>query len=244
MNKWDYKKTADKTVKWIQKQVKQAGAKGVVLGLSGGIDSAVVAVLAQRAVGKNLLGVIMPCGSNPQDEKDARLLARKFRIKTRTFKLDSPYKSFQKLLPKGTKMAQANIKPRMRMITVYHMAQSMGYLVAGTGNKSELMVGYFTKYGDGGVDLLPIGNLYKTEVWELARTLNIPDPLIEKAPSAGLWSNQTDEGELGMSYETLDHCLEGLEKGKSKGLPKKELAKVKRLVKCSAHKRVLAPICK
>lgn len=228
---------------WIRQQVKQARARGIVVGLSGGIDSAVVAVLAQKAVGKNVLGVMMPCQNLPQDARDARELADCFGIRTTQITLDSVYRAFLRLLPKGSHNAMANIKPRLRMITLYYLAGVKGYLVAGTGNKSELSVGYFTKYGDGGVDLLPIGGLYKTQVWQLARELEIPEKFIRKVPSAGLWKGQTDEGEMGVLYAELDKYLFEKENEKEKCSVAKRIAlRVGRLIQKSEHKRKPVPV--
>jgi NAD+ synthase len=128
------------------------------------------------------------------------------------------------------------------MITLYYFANNLNYLVAGTGNKSEALVGYFTKYGDGGVDILPLGGLLKTEVRELARELDIPEKIIDKTPSAGLWQGQTDEAELGITYQDLDKTLQALESGKTSALPPKLVAKVKNLIAISEHKRRPPPI--
>ncbi|MHC1587128.1 MAG: NAD(+) synthase, partial [Candidatus Syntropharchaeia archaeon] len=130
-------------------------------------------------------------------------------------------------------LASANVKPRLRMTTLYYFANKMNYLVAGTGNKSELSIGYFTKYGDGGVDILPIGHLLKTEVRELAKKLGIPEKIIKKIPSAGLWEGQTDEGEIGMSYESLDRILSSINSIKEG----KEVERVKEMIKKAKHKR-------
>jgi NAD+ synthase len=138
-------------------------------------------------------------------------------------------------------LAEANIKPRLRMTTLYALAQSRGYLVAGTGNRSELMVGYFTKYGDGGVDLEPLGNLYKWQVRELARALGVPQPVIERAPSAGLWAGQTDEEEMGISYEVLDWALAAIDTGRTEGIDEPVLEKVRSMMAVSDHKRAMPP---
>lgn len=204
---------ARKLTSWIREQVKAADARGVVLGISGGLDSSVVAVLCKKALPQNTLGVLMPCYSSEIDLSHARLVAQKFDIATTTVTLDSVFDAVKKALPTAgfdaetEKLAQANLKPRLRMLTLYYLANRLGYLVVGSGNRSELEVGYFTKYGDGGVDILPLGNLLKSEVRELARYLGIPEEIISKPPSAGLWPGQTDEGELGISYEELDRYL-------------------------------------
>lgn len=198
---------------WLQGKVAEAGAEGLVVGLSGGIDSAVVAALCKRAFPDRSLGLLMPCFSQPQDLEDARLVAGHLGLETRTVVLDEVFTTFLRQLsgedqPADQRdLAVVNIKPRLRMITLYFFAARQRYLVAGTGNRSELMVGYFTKYGDGGVDLLPLANLVKTEVRELARYLGLPEIVIERAPTAGLWEGQTDEGEMGLTYAALDAYL-------------------------------------
>jgi NAD+ synthase len=144
-------------------------------------------------------------------------------------------------LPEGNILARANLKPRLRMATLYYLAQSRNYLVAGTGNKPELMVGYFTKYGDGGVDLEPLGELYKHEVRGLACALGIPQPIIDRAPSPGLWPGQTDEGEMGITYAEIDAILAAWEAGETPQLPQDRVDKVRGMVARSAHKRAVPP---
>jgi NAD+ synthase len=195
----------DKLVSWLKEKVEAANAKGTVCGLSGGIDSAVVSVLCKKAFPETALCIIMPCHSDDKDERDARLVAEKFNIKTYKVSLDEVYDTFLKQLPDTEdRMAKANLKPRLRMATLYYYAAINNLLVVGATNKSEFTVGYFTKYGDSGVDLMPLANLVKTQVWQLAEYLHIPKEIIEKKPTAGLWPGQTDENELGMSYKELD----------------------------------------
>jgi NAD+ synthase len=148
------------------------------------------------------------------------------------------------LPPKLGRMAYANIKPRLRMTALYSLAQGHGYLVAGTGNKSELMVGYFTKYGDGGVDVEPLGDLYKGQVRLLAQNLGVPQPVIDRPPTAGLWPGQTDEGEMGITYDQLDSTLAAIETGHTDGIDPALLAPVKQMISVSAHKRSTPPICR
>lgn len=234
---------ADDIANWLQKQITDAGQTGAVLGLSGGLDSAVVAGLCARAVGKeNVLGVIMPAHSIAKDVKDARLAAETWGIRSELVDLSDIYDQFVALLPQGTDLANANIKPRLRMITLYHYANTLGRLVVGTGNRSELMVGYFTKFGDGGTDLLPLGSLYKHQVRDLAREIGVPESIIDRAPSAGLWEGQTDEDEMGISYAVLDRALAALETGQTDGVDPDDLARVKSMVESSDHKRRLAPV--
>jgi NAD+ synthase len=246
---------ADAIAAWIRQRVMAAGAQGVVVGLSGGIDSAVVVRLAQMATPEHVAGVMMPCHSDPRDEEDARLVAEHFGIPTMRIDLAPAFdRLFEDLvgavsaLPDaraaagpddaGRRMAIANIKPRLRMTSMYFVANALNYLVAGTGNRSELTIGYFTKHGDGGVDLLPIGRLFKSEVRELARELGVPDAIIDKPPSAGLWAGQTDEGEMGFSYADLESYLT---QGPATVAPAVAL-RIERLERASDHKRALPPM--
>ena len=232
----------EKISEWIRQKVKEAGAEGVVVGISGGVDSSVVASLAQRAVGERLLGVIMPCHSEPLDEKYAWLVAEKLNIKRERLVLDPVYDRFLELLPSGKRLTLANLKARLRMATLYFFANNLNYLVVGTGNKSETSIGYFTKYGDGGCDILPLGDLLKTEVKKLARELGIPEEIINRVPSAGLWGGQTDEEEIGLSYEDLDEIISAIEAGKRSLAPQDLVARVKRLIEASQHKRSPVPV--
>jgi len=204
---------AKKLVSWTSETVSAAGCTGVVVGVSGGLDSSVAAVLCQRAFPEATLGVIMPCHSDKIDTEHAKLVVGKFHIPVEIVVLDEVFDTLVKVLPgrdcsvATKRLAEGNIKPRLRMLTLYYFANCLNYLVIGAGNRSELSVGYFTKYGDGGVDLLPLGNLVKTQVRDLAMYLDIPQEIIDKPPSAGLWTGQTDEAELGLTYSELDHYL-------------------------------------
>lgn len=245
---------ADSISGWLRERVHAAQAQGLVFGLSGGIDSAVVARLSQLAMPDRCVGVIMPCHSNPQDEADARLVADHFKIPVLHVPLEEPFdaltsgvdRAFEavtSLRPHATddlkaRVPRANVKPRLRMATLYFVANRLNYLVAGTGNRSEISIGYYTKYGDGGVDLLPIGRLVKREVWDLARDLGVPARVIEKAPSAGLWLGQTDEAEMGFSYAELEMFLAN---GAST-LPDATNARIRHLIAVSEHKRELPPL--
>lgn len=228
---------------WIQQKVKEANTKGCILGLSGGIDSAVVALLCKKAFPKNTLAVILPCHSLKEDVQHAKEFAAKFGIETKEIDLTSVLETLYIALEGKTykdqvNLCTANLKPRLRMASLYYFANKMNYLVIGTGNKSELTMGYFTKYGDGGVDLLPLGGLTKTEVRKLAKELGVPQEIIDKAPSAGLWRGQTDEGEMGITYDELDQIISGTVRGVA--VSKIELVAKKR--SASEHKRKLPEI--
>jgi NAD+ synthase len=233
---------AKKLISWINDTVASAGAKGAVLGMSGGIDSAVAAVLCKRAFREATLGVIMPCHSMGIDREHAELVANKFHIPVKVVVLDSVFDSLIKSLPDEgydmatRRLAENNIKPRLRMVTLYYLANRLNYLVVGSSNKSELSVGYFTKHGDGGSDLMPLGSLTKRQVRELAEYLDIPREIIDKPPSAGLWDGQTDEGELGLTYDELDLYLMT---GKAE---KKVKDKIDFKIRQSIHKRCLPPV--
>ena len=233
---------AEKLTSWIRDEITARGSLGAVVGISGGIDSSVLAVLCQRAVPRNTLGVLIPCHSNPEDKAHAQAVAEKFNIPTVEVVLDEIYSTLLEKLPDLNTdtalrhLAQANLKPRLRMVTLYYIANQLKYMVAGSGNRSEVAIGYFTKYGDGGVDIMPLGNLVKAQVKELASFLGIPQPIIDKPPSAGLWEGQTDEAEMGISYEALDRFILTGE------APDEVRKKLEAMMARSAHKRSLPPI--
>jgi NAD+ synthase len=237
---------ASRISEWIRKRVREAGAKGVVLGMSGGLDSSVTAVLCKKAFPDTTLGLIMPCFSSKEDVAHAKMVANKFGIATKEIDISDIFKFFLNILEEreydeeakeGIDIAVANLKPRIRMICLYYFANKLNYLVVGTGNKSELSIGYFTKYGDGAADLLPLGDLLKTEERKLAEELDIPRAIIEKVPSAGLWAGQTDESEIGMSYDELDKILLAMESGDFRGCDPELEKRVKRMMEASRHKR-------
>ena len=232
----DYRAVEKRIEKFIKDTVKKAGARGIVIGLSGGLDSSLVAALCARALGPDrVLGVLMPSETNsPQDIDDARLVVGKLGIAHRIVPIKDVLEAFKMHLERQDELATGNLSARARMCILYYYANTLGYLVVGTGNKSEISIGYFTKYGDGGCDLLPIGGLYKTQVRELAKSMGLPQRIIDRVPAAGLRPGQTDEGDIGMSYEQLDKVLSG----------KAENIRIKRMVNASEHKRRMPEICK
>ena len=232
----DYKVEFENRVNFIKSLLKESGAKGIVFGNSGGKDSALVGILCKAAC-DNTVGIIMPCTSKrnySEDAKDGEELAKKYNIETRTVDL-TPVKEAEiealKDVVELNQIALANIAPRCRMITLYAVAASENRLVAGTGNKSEGYVGYFTKWGDGAHDFNPISDLTVTEIYEFLRYLEAPSRIIEKAPSAALFDGQTDESEMGVSYAELDAYIAGKE------IPNDKAQIIKRLHDRSEHKR-------
>ncbi|MBM7561662.1 NAD(+) synthase [Fusibacter tunisiensis] len=233
----------DLTVEWIRKIVKESGTKGILVGVSGGIDSAVVACLIKKAFPENSVGVILPCKSNPKDEADAQALIETCGIDSMRIDLSETHELLFSKIEEALsdkqvgfrKLADANLRARLRMSTLYGIANALGYLVAGTDNKAEIHTGYYTKYGDGGVDLVPLANLLKSEVYEWARILGVPQSILDRQPSAGLWDGQTDEDEMGTTYEKIDAFLSG------KVIPEKDQSIIDRLHKNSEHKRQMPP---
>jgi len=232
---------------FIKTYVENSGCKGIVLGLSGGIDSAVTALLCSGAIGKeNTKCVFLPDGATPDlDIKHQELFVKKFDLLCEKKDITSLVQTMEsKCVVKPNDYALANIKARVRMILLFEYANMTRSLVCGTSNKSEMLVGYFTKYGDGGVDIMPIADLYKTQVWELARYLKIPDELISKPPTAGLIAGQTAEKELQLSYTDLDKILAGLEQkvdigeiANIAGVNKSDVERIKKMRIKSQHKR-------
>jgi NAD+ synthase len=210
-------KRIEEAVEWIRDFVKNSGAKGVVVGNSGGKDSATVIAMSTKAIGKeNVVAVSMPCNSIQGDYDDAKLVADTFGVRFIKSDLTECYKIFEKELDKSvdvlglqeiSKEARINIKPRLRMTTLYAIAQSLGYLVIGTGNLCEAMVGYTTKWGDSASDFNPIVNFTVPEVLEIGRILGVPDKIINKAPNDGL-GGQTDEEKLGIKYVQITEMIE------------------------------------
>jgi NAD+ synthase len=238
-----------KLTKFIRERVQKAEAEGVVIGLSGGLDSSTVAFLCAGALGGGrVLGVSMPEAevTDPRDVADAREIAKKLGIDFRVVDITPAVLGVRANLTDfrvDALLPAANIKPRIRMTVLYYYANLLNRLVVGCGNRSELRAGYFTKYGDGAADLLPLGCLYKTQVKELAAYLGVPEQIIHKVPSAGLWRGQTDEAELGFPYEKIDMIYAGLDLGLklgdiagAAGVKKEDVKKFIEREQKSAHK--------
>ncbi len=207
----------EKIIEFITEKVINADAKGVVIGLSGGLDSTVTLFLCVEALGNDkVLGVMMPSKVNKkEDTEDAIKLCEELKVKYKVIGIDSILETFENFLDMNDKLVKGNLMARIRMCILYYFANKEKLLVVGTGNRSEYLQGYFTLHGDVACDFMPLGNLYKTQVRKLANELGVPRKIIDKIPSAGLWLGQTDEKELGISYEDLDKILPLLEEGLS-----------------------------
>jgi len=225
---------------WMRKMSEAAGAAGGIFGVSGGLDSALLVALAKDAWQANCLGLVLPCHSAESDVNDAIYVLEHFGCKYKVLDLTPVFDGFVSVLGEGDGqgafMARANLKPRLRMAALYYYANMMNYMVIGTTNRSEYYVGYFTKHGDGGVDMLPLANLTKTEVRQLSEFLGVPDRILTKTPSGGLWAGQTDEAEMGISYTHLDAYLRGEE------VPQHVEARIMEMHDRSEHKRSLPPV--
>lgn len=227
---------------------KKSPAKGLVIGLSGGLDSSVVLKLSVNALGpRNVFGLVMPgTVTSKEDVNHAIEIAEAAGVKHKIIDLDPITAKFAEALPDDDRKARGNLAARVRMSILHYHAFLQNYLVAGTGDKSEYYIGYFTKYGDGGVDILPIADLYKTQVRTLARFLGVPSTIVEKKSSPQLWNNHIAEEEIGMDYEMIDSILYLLidrkiknqkEIAKKLHIPVEQVARIKEMVDGSAHKR-------
>ncbi|MBI2598014.1 MAG: NAD+ synthase [Candidatus Diapherotrites archaeon] len=243
-----------KLVKGIRRFFAKAGKKKAVIGLSGGIDSALCACLFVQALGKkNVFALLMPLKgiSSKKNLLDAKKYAKKLGVRHFIIPIELFALPFLGLPWKRSNSASSNLFARLRAVILYDFANSSNAMVCGTGNKSELLLGYFTKYGDAAADFFPIGDLYKTDVRGIAKFLGIPKEFLEKAPTAELWVGQTDEGEIGAKYAEIDQILKlFVEKGKSRskllgfGFSRKKVERIMALHRQSRHKRELPPIIK
>ena len=208
--KIDLEKTRFDIVEFIKTKVDESKTDGIVIGLSGGIDSTLSAYLSCEAVGKDkVFGITLPSATTPPEDKIHGIeVAQRLGIEYKEIEIDSILNEFLDVTQlEEDNLAIGNLKARIRMSIIYYYANAKNYLVCGTGNKSEILIGYFTKHGDGACDMEPIGDLYKSEVFKLSESLNIQKEIINKPPRAGLWANQTDEEEIEMSYDLLDQIL-------------------------------------
>ncbi|MHC1575280.1 MAG: NAD+ synthase [Candidatus Methanogasteraceae archaeon] len=239
---------------FIRVHLKESGASGAVIGLSGGVDSTVAAYLTTHAIGhENVLGILLPVRdlTPEQDTDDAIDIADWLGIEYKVIEISGILQSFSGFIPDydpDAAVSNGNLIARIRMCVLYYYANLLNRIVIGTGNRTELLIGYATKYGDSGVDVEPLGDLYKTEVFELARHLGVPERIIEKPPSARLWAGQTDEGELGMQYKEIDRILrmfvdEGLsvKEVAACGVPEDNISHITDLIRASEHKRHAPP---
>ena len=241
----------DEVTSFVAESVEKAGADGVVVGLSGGIDSATASAVAVEALGAdNVRGLVMPSEvSDDENMSDAERHARDFGIEYDVVEIQPVVEEFLDGYEVDDQEAVGNLAARVRMCYNYLVANSEDLLVLGTGNRSEMLVGYYTKYGDGGVDILPIGGLYKTEVREVARELGVEESIVEKPPTAGLWEGQTDEEELGATYDELDGFLRAYvdgdasveESAESADISVETAERLEGLYRRSEHKRKTPP---
>ncbi|MDQ3888836.1 MAG: NAD+ synthase [Thermoproteota archaeon] len=248
----DYKKISNKIEKFISAYISKSSAKGLVIGLSGGLDSSVVLKLSVNALGRsNVLGLVMPSATTPrEDTAHAIDLAKELRIRYHVIDIHPIIQKFEEILLPENKEAKGNLMARIRMSILYYYAGISGYLVVGTSDKSEIQIGYFSKFGDGAADIMPIADLYKTQVRALAQYLGIPAAIVQKKSSPRLWENHLAEEEIGMDYEIIDQILHLLVDKKIQpkdvirklGVSTKHVNKVKGMIEKSLHKRRPAAI--
>ncbi len=241
----------ERIIKFIREEFERANASYGIVAISGGVDSSLTLYLATEALRDRVIALIMPERgvTKKEDVEDAISIANSLGVKYYKIEINDIIKAFKRVMPKlksnNRLIAVGNLKARIRMCINYFVANLKNGIVIGTGNKTELLLGYFTKYGDGGVDILPIGDLYKTQVRQLARYVGVPEKIIRKTPTSGLWKGQTDEGELGASYDLIDKILYKLyDEGKDIDTIAKELdidksiiLRFKNMVEKNSHKR-------
>lgn len=247
---WEY--IEKQLITFLQTEVNNIGLEKVVLGISGGLDSAVVAVLCKKAFGDNMSGVFMPSHlSSDSSIDDAKELCKKFDISYEIVEIAPMVKGYFDNMSGATPLRIGNLSARMRMAVLYDISAREDALVIGTSNKSEILLGYGTLYGDTACAINPIGEIYKSDEFEFARYLGVPDSICEKKPSADLWEGQSDEEELGYSYKTMDNVLKLLVDQKinkaellAKGIDKKLIDMLQYRIKANAFKGKLPTIAK
>ena len=247
----DYNSISERIQKTIKQKITQFNSKGVIFGLSGGIDSAVIAYLCANSVKENTTAIIMPDSKiSPEDEtNDALKIVDSLNLNYKLIDINQIHKEYYKVLEPEDR-ALGTLRARIRKNILYYYANSKNLSVLGSSDKSEYLIGYFTKFGDGAADVLPIASLYKTQIRELARTLDVPDNIIVKKSSPNLWPNHTAESEIGVSYEEIDtilHCINDKQMTKDETVSKTEIGlttvdKIYQLYKKSEHKRITAEI--
>jgi len=237
--------------RFISDYISESSVKGLILGLSGGLDSSVVLKLCVNALGPSrVFGVMMPSDNTPKEDVEHAIdLAKSLGVKYRVIDIVSIMKKYEEILP-ADKRARGNLMARIRMNILYYYAAINGYLVAGTSDKSEVEIGYYTKFGDGAADIMPIAGLYKTQVRALAKFLDLPPDIVEKKSSPRLWADHLAEEEIGMDYETMDQILYLLvdrkaspeDAAKRLGIPAEQVNKIKDMMEKNLHKRSPVPI--
>ncbi len=247
----NWNKEIENICKWIKLYVQKSGTNGIAIGSSGGIDSSVVLWLCSKSIPKkNILSIYMPCYSSPDSGIDAKLLVKNLNINFIEIPIITIYNETLSVLNlkkenKNYNLAQANLKARIRMNILYSNSNILNFLVCGTSNKSELEIGYATKYGDLAVDIEPLANYFKTEIYKMAKLMpEIPESIKIKEPSADLWENQKDSDEIGFTYQELDPILKAIENGNNKQLDKidiKKITKIQNMIKSSIHKNNMPP---
>lgn len=251
--KIDEEEVTDKIVDFIRDMMKEAGFERAVIGLSGGVDSSSVAYIATRALGAhNVWGISMPYRtSSPMSAEDAKLVAENLGINFMTIEITDMVDAYFKMFPDADLLRRGNMMSRQRMTVLYDQSSALKALVLGCGNKTEILLGYCTLYGDTACAMMPLGDLYKTQVWALARYLGVPERIINKVPTADLWPGQSDEAELGFKYSEVDRLLYLMIDKKmtteqiiNEGFSESFIKQVSDRIKRNQYKRSLPPIPK